>query len=41
MVPVVSLQEDEDVPSVNRNLKFFCETAPLSLTESWEFLFSI
>ena len=28
MALVVFLQEDEDVPSVNRNLKFFCETAP-------------
>ena len=28
MALVVFLQEDEDVPSVYRNLKIFCETAP-------------
>ena len=28
MALVVFLQEDEDVPSVYRNLKNFCETAP-------------
>ena len=28
MALVVFLQEDEDVPSVNRNLKIFCETPP-------------
>ena len=27
MTLVVLLQEDEDVPSVYRNLKIFCETA--------------
>ena len=34
MALVVFLQEDEDVPSVNRNLKIFCETAPRSLPRS-------
>ena len=29
MALMVFLQEDEDVPSVYRNLKFFCGTAPL------------
>ena len=33
MALVVFLQEDEDVPSVYRNLKIFCETAP------WVFYF--
>ena len=28
MALVVFLQEDEDVPRLNRNLKIFCETAP-------------
>ena len=28
MALVVLLQEDENVPSVYRNLKIFCETAP-------------
>ena len=27
---VVFLQEDEDVPSVHRDIKIFCETAPWS-----------
>ena len=31
MALVVFLQEDEGVPSVYRNLKFFCETAPMIL----------
>ena len=31
MTLVVFLQEDEDVLSVYRNLKIFCETAPISL----------
>ena len=31
MALVVFFQEDEDVPSVYRNLKIFCETAPLSV----------
>ena len=31
MALVVFLQEDEDVPSVYRNLKIFCETAPCPL----------
>ena len=30
MASVVFFQEDEDVPSVYRNLKIFCETAPSS-----------
>ena len=30
MTQLVFLQEDEDVPSVYRNLKIFCETAPAS-----------
>ena len=28
MALAVFLQKDEDVPSVYRNLKIFCETAP-------------
>ena len=28
MALVVFLQENEDVPRLNRNLKIFCETAP-------------
>ena len=35
MALVVFVQEDEDVPSVYRNLKIFCETAP------WRFVSSI
>ena len=31
MALVVFLQEDEDVPSVYRNLKIFCETAHRAL----------
>ena len=34
MALVVFLQEDEDVPSVNPNLKIFCETAPKYLMSS-------
>ena len=33
MALVVFLQEDEDVLSVYRNLKIFCETAPRALAK--------
>ena len=33
MALVVFVQEDEDVPSVYRNLKIFCETAPRPLSK--------
>ena len=35
MALVVFLQEDEDVPSVYRNLKIICETAPCIITGLW------
>ena len=35
MAVVVFLQEDEDVPSVYRNLKIFCETAPRKSSKAY------
>ena len=38
MTLVVFIQEDENAPSVYRNLKNFCETAPCILA-NWKFPF--